>query len=232
MVQPVIFADLLSDGLRRAYEQAGEREIVGGQPFRASNLGLCLRMQMLLATGTKPNVPDDRTLRVFQMGYLTQQFVSDMLRKSGVVFEEEVEFHNPEWRMGCHVDFLVTTDLLRGFELKSQNSKKFWKNVKATNGGTVGSEHQFIQAAACWLLAEEGYGRVFNTIDEFYLVTVSKDDLSMQQEPVTQTHREMALHRIGILNRYFEAKELPPCECVGTWQQKYCSLRRGDGTCC
>lgn len=249
---------LLSELLDEFYGAIGEveaqREIAGGKTWRASLLGSCLRRQYIELVEHRPYPPPDaRTQRIFQVGHLTGNLIAHAFKTAGVLLEEELSLTDDEWDIGAHVDFLIggpiqqgnddplailVRERLRqkygpvlpviGVELKSKNSKSFWWAKKKNE--TVAGENQLIQAACYAELA----ARKALHVDRWAVLSVSKDDLSFAEDPVTDAHRASARERIHLLNNAHEARDLP-CTCLTDWNGKgwmYCPYGVSEKECC
>jgi hypothetical protein len=242
----------------------------GGEArWRASQIGYCPRAQMLKARGaadiTQIEVP---ILRRFAVGNVFAEWVKQTFQDLGILLSVEQPLYDKELSLGAHCDFLIGgpvdyhtqdngyIDQLRfyaselgtipytGVELKSVHSRSWW--YKAKKGGFVAGHHQMLQAAAQGLL----WQRLDMTpkVDRWVVLTVSKDDLTMQEDVVLPEHFEEALHRVQDLNYHWERGTFPPCTCFidmdgGYW--KYCRYYEGseasrkkskdskpDGPCC
>lgn len=208
----------------------GEREITGGATWRASQLGKCLRQQYLRYVVKKPLLQEDDALSLkrFEIGHFWGARFSQWFSDMGFAVEEEVEWYDHAMDLGAHVDFIISRPGLQlGVELKSVNSKWFW--YRARSDGDTASPENMMQAATYDLMARaKGY--------EFpwIVLTVSKDDLTMEQDVVTAEHRKAALARIILLNAAKATMTPPACTCTdpnGEWNGngwKYCGYYAGD----
>lgn len=238
----------LVDGVLRARNVG--REIAGGAIFRASEIGYCPRSTLLKARGAEPSrdTINEATLRRFEVGHMTAAWVGNLLSEAGMLVATEQPLHDPGWNLGGHADFIMrdgTSDTggpLVGVELKSMQSRAFWHGAKSENG-TVAQPHQFLQAATYALLAERTNLRFGGeAVGRWMVVSISKDDLTIAEDPVTEAHKAAAAARILLLNEHLSAGTLPGCECLTGWMWRYCGFYRGseesikrkkaDGSCC
>jgi len=235
-------------------EFEAQREIAGGRKWRASLLGSCLRRQYIELVEKRPYPPvDARTQRIFQVGHLTGELIGKALKSAGILLEEELALDDEEWDIGAHVDFLIGGPVQNGdgdpfsqairervrqmfsdplpvigVELKSKSSKSFWWAKKKNE--PVAGENQLIQAATYDVLARKKNLHV----DRWVVLSVSKDDLSMAEDYVTEEHRRKVMRRLMLLNNATEARDLP-CDCLITWNGKgwmYCPYGVSERECC
>lgn len=234
--------------------RASHREVAGGMLWRASTLGNCLRRQYLEAVEKRP-LPDvdARTARIFEVGHLTGRLIGDALREAGVLLAEELPLHSRTLNLGGHVDFVVggkvnppsddadspvrralaayfgdTTLPTIGVELKSKSSKSFWWAAK--KGEPVAGDNQRVQAAAYAILAR----RANYPVDSWVVLSVSKDDLALEETPVTQQDVDEAHRRIEALNDSEYSRVPPECSCFTDWNGKayrYCPYWTGSECC-
>lgn len=221
-------SDLIDQHLELKRIAEGAREITGGMTWRASKLGYCLRQQYLEFFLKKPKITDfdAKALKRFEVGHAWSRQFAQWFRDMGYEVQEELELFDRVLDIGAHADFIVTGPSKRapgnlsalhlpnvtfGVELKSVNSKTFWYRTKMKEESAA-PEHM-IQAAVYSILRPE---------IEWIVLTVSKDDLTIEQDLVTQSHRESALGRLHLLNKAKTLSVLPPCTCKDDWQWQYC----------
>jgi len=246
----------------------GYRGTAGEARWRASQIGYCPRAQMLRARGT-PELGTIETpiLRRFAVGNVFAEWVKQTFEDLGILLSVEQPLYDKELNLGAHCDFLIGgpvdyhqdsdyLDELRmyardlgpipytGVELKSVHSKSWW--YKAKKGGFVAGHHQMLQAAAQGLLWQRL--DIAPKVERWVVLTISKDDLTMQEDACLPEHFEEALHRVQDLNYHWERDTYPPCTCFidmdgDYW--KYCRYYEGseeskkkgkeskpDGPCC
>jgi len=246
----------------------GYRGTAGEARWRASQIGYCPRAQMLRARGT-PELGTIETpiLRRFAVGNVFAEWVKQTFEDLGILLSVEQPLYDKELNLGAHCDFLIGgpvdyhqdsdyLDELRmyardlgpipytGVELKSVHSKSWW--YKAKKGGFVAGHHQMLQAAAQGLLGQRL--DIAPKVERWVVLTISKDDLTMQEDACLPEHFEEALHRVQDLNYHWERDAYPPCTCFidmdgDYW--KYCRYYEGseeskkkgkeskpDGPCC
>lgn len=220
-------------------EAEGEREIAGKCTWRASKLGSCLRAQYLEFFLKRPKFEefDALTLRKFEVGHQWGRQFEEWFDRMFDAHEvkTEVELSDSSLDIGGHADFIVVNkDGPLGIELKSVNSRWFW--YRAREKETTASPEHMMQAAVYSLL----------TLNQFpwIVLTVSKDDLTMEQDVVTEEHRRAALDKLELLNGAKLGGDPPQCTCLTGWEWKYCGYYAGnrkapymkgakpDGDCC
>lgn len=205
------FPALIDKFLLGRRDAEGNREIVGNATWRGSKLGSCLRQQYIEFFLKQPKLEQfsATTLRRFEVGHAWSAIFKGWFEDMGLLAHEEMEFFDADLDVGAHADFLLGIEgkLIAGIELKSVNSKAFWYRAKQAD--TTASPENMMQTALYDILARKQGIEI-----PWYVVTVSKDDLQMNQDQVTQAHRDEALARLATLN---EAKLLgvpPPCSCM------------------
>jgi len=217
-------SDLLDRMLLAKRAAEGDREIVGGATWRASKLGSCLRQQYLEFFLKQPKLEEFSalSLRRFEVGHQWGRQFSKWLRELGYVVDEEVQLYDEELDVGAHGDYIVShgDEAEFGIELKSVSSQWFWN--RTNSGETTASPDHLMQTATYKVL-----WRRHNPDIPWIVLTVSKDDLTLIQDDITETHCDMALDRLRILN---EAKVIgpPPCTCLDDWHWRYCGYYAGS----
>ena len=215
-------SDLLDAHLLAKRDAEGDRPVAGGMTWRASKLGSCLRQQYLELHLKQPKLEefDALSLRRFEVGHQWGRQFARWFRDMGYDVEEEVELYNAALDVGAHGDFVVRGPGFKvGIELKSVNSRWFWRR---TNDGemTTASPDHMMQAATYQLLT----GHEF----PWMVLSVSKDDLTMIQDVVTDEHCNIAMHRLAILNGAKATGVPPPCTCLDDWRWRYCGFYSGS----
>jgi len=251
-------ADVLDIYFTTLGDVDAHRPVAGGRTWRGSLLGSCLRRQYIQAVEHRPlPLVDARTQRVFQVGHLTGRLIGEAFQALGILLEEELPLSDDELDIGAHVDFLIggpiqapgsddrllvtVRERLRarygpelpriGVELKSKNSKSFWWAAKKKE--TVAGDHQLIQAACYDVLAR----RHGVPVDRWAVLSVSKDDLTLAEDHVTDWHRAQVVERLTALNKAKVAQDPSslPCSCLTDWGGKgwkYCPYGIDERTCC
>jgi len=206
---------LISDKLRANQEN---REI---KNWHASGLGTCMTGRYLARLGVKPDQEfDDRTLRVFSVGNLFEDWIVNLLKGiNSVQVETQGRVESKELDISGRYDLKITKDgkpLI--YELKSKQSKAFWY---MSNKGEGASPHNKMQL---WLYL------YLTGVEEGRLVYISKDDLSILEYPIFRDDKELkdsVLSELDILNRAWEAK-LPPNPIADPkdWRNRYCNFHK------
>lgn len=247
-----LLQSLIDTYLAARDEWRGERQVAGGQVWRASEIGYCLRRQYLRAIGTPPSrLPDERTLRAFALGEQVGWWVRRVFDQLGLLIAAEVPLVAPELRCGGHLDLLVGGRVqplpagapewvavardhvvaqygrelpVLGVEVKSISTFAFYAAKKRQE--PVAHAHQLLQAATYAVLAERSGLQASGWI----VLSVSKDDLMMAETPVTQEHRDAVIERLSLLNRAWDSGDPPECTCAG-WEARYCPYSAAGGCC-
>jgi len=170
----------------------------GGAPtcWRASGLGSSLTGRYLARFDKAEGDPfDERTLRVFAMGWMIEDFVMDRVEKT-VKVERQASFFDKKHDFSGHCDGLTDTEVL---ELKSCHSRDFW-NIG--NKYPPKLQHRLqLWAYLHWFKREEGR-----------LVYISKDDMSIKEFHVAHSDevlKSIVMKELAILNEA-KRKKLPP----------------------
>ena len=191
--------------------------------FNPSSFGQCFRKQVWKRRGVEPtNPPDNRTLRVFEVGKMFEDFICHALQKNGV---HEFQVLVEEEDVKGFADF-VTEDEVG--EVKSTHSNSFHhvtrelktKSIIEIKKGNV------LQATYYALKLGKQYAR---------LIFCSKDDLCIQTFKINVTDvKPLVEEELATLRELWGKKENPPAlpraygnDKDGTPREcsKYCQFR-------
>jgi len=189
-----------------------------------SSLGSCLTANYLARKGIATKEFDDRTLRVFKVGNMFEDWLVEQVAEGEKDFETQIgmggKVVNGELIKSKKEDSEISgyADLRIGnmiYEIKTKHSKAFWYMNKRHMGPNRQHEYQL------WT-----YLKLLNK-PEGRLVYLSKDDLAILEYPVFLKDKELeseVMNEINILNEAWE-KGLPPkpVEDKKDWRYKYCS---------
>ena len=198
---------------RHIAEHRGEWE--PSPKFRVSDAGRCHLMRYWKRQGKEPtDLPDERALRVFEVGHMVHRWIQDILEEKGVLFGKEILVED-EHRIG-HVDAVVMLDggpVL--FEFKTVHSRKFHYQRRL---GFMEDTHYFFQAATYAMMIPV-------KITETRIVYVSKDDLHIEE--VTVPMPEMRIRAAEDWGKLIEAWEegREPEPNPLDWECRYCIYR-------
>lgn len=213
-------------------EQNDKREKKNQISWHASSLGTCLRGTYLNRLGNKPDKGfDERTLRVFNMGNLIEDWLVDLLKlqelKFGdMVIETQVRGEDKELNVSGYADVVVEYQGEKEvIEIKSKHSRAFWWMNNKGEGAQ--RQHQYQLWLYLWMLK----------IDKGRITYVSKDDLSILEYPVlrsNETLKKEVFEQLELLNKAWQSKDptLLPLPINGIWgnkndwQQKYCGWHK------
>jgi CRISPR/Cas system-associated exonuclease Cas4 (RecB family) len=178
--------------------------------WNISKLGSCLTGMYLERLGVKPDTDfDERTLRVFNVGNIFEDWVVDIIKSIGKEVETQTRLEDKKLGVSGKLDLKVDGVI---YEIKSKHSKAFWYMLKQ---GKPMSQHE----EQLWT-----YLYLTNT-EKGILVYVSKDDLAIQEYPVYLENKEIkerVFSQLKILNEAWEKKLPPPPPDDKSWQAKYC----------
>jgi hypothetical protein len=195
-----------------------------------TDYGRCPRGAYLERQGTaNPNPPDERTMRVFKMGYMVEDFVVEALKNKGIVLSTQESVVYPEIGVRGRSDVVISD---KGdaqlVEVKSMHSAGFHWRLKS---GFQPLEHHKAQALMYMGKLREKYTESLKAC----ICYVSKDDLLIQQIPVQWDEDEYneIINHFKELERCWKAQELP--ELISAvvfdeqkkkwqvnWKAKYC----------
>lgn len=188
--------------------------------WHISKLGSCLRGVYLERRGYKPDKPiDDRTLRVFDVGNKTEDWMVELIKSvRGVEAETQIRVEDKKLGVSGYIDLKLKqngeTEL---YEIKSKHSRAFWY-MKDKAGGP-NRHHEYQLWTYLWL----------SGIKKGSLVYVSKDDLSILQYPVLRNDKQLkkeVFEQLEILNDCLKNNLLPPLPDKKSWQHKYCRFHQ------
>lgn len=190
---PTLVQDALDDDLR----EREEGEYKAPTCWRASGLGSCLTSRYLARqdTGEDGEPFDDRTLRVFAMGWMIEDFVLDKVEKN-IPMKRQESFFSKKWNLSGHCDALTEDEVI---ELKSCHSRDFWN---------IGHKYppKLQHRLQLWAYLK-GFKR-----DVGRLVYISKDDMSIKEFLVQKDDKKLEFiveTEMKILNEAWE-KQMPP----------------------
>ena len=210
--------ELINDSLLKD-EQSKVGRIRSGK-WSPSSFGQCLRKQYLNRQDVpKSNPPDVRTLRVFKVGNLFENFAVELLKKTDTDLQYQVKIETD--------DVFGFADIVNGncvYDIKSQHSGAF----------TYMKPESIKEEKFCNWLQVGWYALTLNK-PNCALVFISKDDLRIAEfvQPVEGYWRNMIENELTLLNHFWARKELPPAvpkafgsEKLGDKEcDKYCSWR-------
>lgn len=163
-----------------------------------SSFGKCFRAQFWNRKDElKTNVPDKRTLRVFKVGNLFEEFVVSLL--GDVQRQARIETE----------DILGFADIVRPNEvvdIKSQHSKSFWYMAKYKKNQVIEDKKpNWLQVMYYVRELKKDFGR---------LVFISKDDLCVEEfvQPMNEFWESELTEELCNLRGWWEIDELPPAK--------------------
>jgi hypothetical protein len=139
-----------------------------------TDCGKCLSGVYYSRLGAKPDSEfDDRTLRVFSVGRVFEEWVTNLIsNKPEVSVLSQVRVTLPDHDLTGYIDVVVQVDDRQvPYEFKTVHSRKFWH---MTQRGQADDQHRM---QLWWYLK-------FLNVPEGRLVYISKDDLAIQEYPV------------------------------------------------
>lgn len=256
----VSFQALLDLYLRARNDARGNRPVTGNMLWRGSEIGMCLRRQMLRARDTERTVGFDAlSLRRFAVGDITGWWLKRVFEDLGILVGDEIGVYDETLRAGGNIDLVIGGPIqpvveLEGWRLDlTMNVRETLRDVYGDvlpligvelktknsrsfwyakkNNKPVAGDHQLQQAAFYRLLNECAPTPM--PIERWIVASVSKDDMTIAEDGVHRGHVAAVEDRLRILNEHYDAGTWPPCECVGTWQENYCPYAHPDeGVCC
>ena len=217
------FVDIVSVNRRRTnmtisiqqkideYIVSKQRKGEGSGKYSPSLLGCCYRRQFLKRKGTTPtNLPDKRTLRVFEAGHLfhdlAQRFFDDA--------SKEVMVENEDF-LG-YADIVIEDEVI---DIKSQHSRAFWYMEKS-------NYDVYAEKLPNWLQVSF-YAKMLGK-EKVRLVFISKDDLCVVEIGSYLSKFEAQLEaEISLLKSVWESQVMPAAQprAYGGKECKYCAYK-------
>ena len=196
-----------------------EREIKHWHP---SKIGSCMRGVYLERLGVKPDEEfDERTLRVFDVGHIFEDWIINILKKDdSLKIETQVRVEDAELDISGYADALIEYNGEKKlYEIKSKHSRAFHYMQKMGEGANRHHEYQL------WL-----YMKILN-IENGAILYVSKDDLCLLEYPVLLSDKKLEVETmsyIKALNEAWQKKDpsILPLPKKGAWQEKYCRFHK------
>lgn len=187
--------------------------------WHSSSLGSCLCGTYLARLGAKPDKEiDDRTLRVFKVGNIMEDFIIDTLKTlEDYEIETQNRFENTKFNLSGKFDLKIKNkqtgkELI--YEIKSKHSRSFWYMNDKGQGAQLSHKMQL------WTYLEA------NKIEEGRILYVSKDDLSLLEYPIFLNDvflKELVEDQLEILNEAWLKQVAPKPAPQGTWMADYCN---------
>lgn len=188
-----------------------DREKKEQTSWHASKLGSCATGQYLERVGKEPDYDfDDRTLRVFSVGKMMEDWLIGQIEKTGSEYETQVRVELSDLGVTGYIDLLINGLV---YEVKSKQSKAFWY----MNRRGEGANDQHKMQTWVYLYAKQ--------LPEGRIIYLSKDDLSVLEYPVYLNDKELenkVRDECKILNDALETGIAPKPPEMASWQAKYC----------
>jgi len=196
---------IIDDYIKTEREEEGH---IKSGLYVASSLGQCYRRQYFNRKDEPPTNPfDKRTLRVFQVGTMFHEYITEIY---------EAWWRTQEGKDPLYLNYKVQKDDVIGYpdivtdeevvELKTQHSRKFWYMHKKPELDIIIEQPEHVLQAVFYAACLDK--------PNIKLVYISKDDLSIEEYPVVVSDfLKMKLDlEISTLNDYWVKKALPPAE--------------------
>jgi len=180
--------------------------------FRVSDAGRCHLMRYWKRQG-KPfsDVPDERTLRVFEVGHVFHEWLQNLLKDKGVLMEKELEVQDKH-RIG-HIDALVMTEQgLVLYDFKTIHSRKFHYMAEGD-----GDKHYAMQAYTYATLLPFG-------VADIRIAYISKDDLCIKEVSIDEEVEQDVIDDWNVLISAWGQQEEPKPNSMD-WECKYCGYK-------
>lgn len=187
--------------------------------FSCGDAGRCHLMRYWKRQGKTPtDTPDERTLRVFEVGHIFHKWVQEIMEKQGLLAAKEFKVED-EHRIGYidvigHIPDIGTVI----WDIKTVHSKKFHWMDSEGNGGDSHHKAQILTYKMLYPLP----------VAQTRLVYLSKDDLCIREYGIVET--DELKHTINddwnILIACWRAQTEPVPNPV-SWECKYCMYFSG-----
>lgn len=207
---------LLNEEIEKSRQE--KKEITSWRPSR---LGACLRGIYFERLGVEGEEFDERTLRVFNVGNMFEEWIIGLIEKCpDIKIEKQVRIEDKELGVSGYVDMVAEYQgVKKAYEIKSRQSKSFWwmKN----NGEGANEQHK----KQLWI-----YLKVLG-IEEGGIIYISKDDLSILEYPIFLKDKKLGaetLEELRLLNlAWAEQKpELLPLPEEKSFKSRYCRFHK------
>jgi len=200
----------IEDLINKKLNEREERKVTSWQ---ASKLGSCLTGVYLERLGEKPDTEfNNRTLRVFSVGNIFEEWITDLLPSNGVMVEKQIRCEIPEYDATGYADVVLTKKQEQWvYEIKSKHSYGFKYLYQE------GANRQHKMQLWFYLKALD--------IKEGRIFYVSKDDLRLLDYLVELKDKKISsdvLNELSILNNAWQKKIAPPIPKEEDWRAKYC----------
>ena len=163
----------------KALERKSDR--VRSGKFSPSSLGKCYRAQYWNRKNEPPSNPiDERTNRVFKAGNLFHEFVQGLILAQNPQAQKEVLIETEDFK--GYADLVLEDEII---DIKSQHSKAFWYRKNLTWKETEPKVYHNIMQVVFYAVELKK--------DNARLVFVSKDDLCIQEYPLSVDKYKMDL---------------------------------------
>jgi len=193
-----------------------QAELRDHSKFRVSDAGRCHLMRYWKRQG-KPasDLPDDRQLRIFEVGHVFHRWIQDILLEKRKLVACELKIEDTH-RIG-HIDAIIRMDdMFILYDFKTVHSRKFHWRRKAGNNGDM---HYAMQAFTYATMLPFG-------VADIRIAYISKDDLCIEEVSVMDTDdiSEYVQQDWATLLDAWERQE-PPKPNPAEWECKYCIYR-------
>jgi hypothetical protein len=181
----------------KALERKGDR--VRSGKYSPSSLGRCYRAQYWNRKDEPVSNPaEDRVLRVFKAGDLFHEFVQDVIIANNPEAKKEVLIETEDFK--GYADLVLEDEVV---DLKSQHSRAFWYRSKLTWNEL---EPNLLPNILQVVFYASNLGK-----DRARLVFISKDDLAIQEFPLSVGNYSLKLgEEIATLRDFWHYEALPP----------------------
>lgn len=226
----------------------GKEEHREREHLYVTDLSACPTSVWLQFNGQRKEV-DDRTLRVFEMGNIMEDFLIDAYKQQGVLIDSQIpvryDINDKKEFLHGRADALIRDEngdyLL--LEIKTQHSNAFhWRKKEATLQGKnlIAKDHHIEQVCLYYNKLKDEYPGL-----KMAVVYISKDDMCIDQVPVDPEIADdvvaRALNKAAILETAISGGIKPPpipslveeetlyynkkiMKWKVNWKAKYCDL--------
>jgi hypothetical protein len=206
MIEELITAQIKEKNSLKNKKREGKE-----RTWYASSLGSCLRGQYFQRLGVEIPEFSDRELRVFDVGNKFEDWLIELIKKSGKEIQAQDRLYSKKWDISGRPDLIMDGKV---YEIKSKNSKAFWYMTK--EGKPMRQHEQQI-----WFYLKMLDLPVGN------IVYLSKDDLAIQEFEVRLDDKELekeVVKQLVLLNRAWKEQDpsILPLPNETDWQAKFC----------
>ena len=224
-------------------KQQSEEKRDYGDYWSASSAGYCMRLNIMRRLGV-PKVPElveseAVQTRIFESGKIFHEWLQRITKDAGLSIASEVELQDEDLMVRGHFDDLVLVSYdesgeqaRAGDEIRAQhlilydyktahsasfNYKKKQENIGWYHKMQLGTYMYMLRKRPTNVIRFSNYPTIkLEELSESRILSISKDDLRLDEKQLLWSDEleKEVVDYWTTLNKYWEAKKLPPCTCL------------------